>query len=276
VGAGVAGLIAAVMLERRSDEPLLRPATPEDARPFGAVLGVSFLAGAALMATLVDVPLAAQTLLGKDSVGGALVLTRYLLALAVGAVLGGFLVRVAGERAVAVAGLTLAALAYWLVAGWPADVLAARHVLGPVSLPRLDVDLILAGLGLGLVIAPLAASALGLTAAAYHGAASAALVLARMMGMLVGIAALTAWGLHRFQGLTGDLVAPLPFGVPADEFARRLADYQEAVRVALRYEYREIFLITAVLCATAALLSLAIGGRVRDPRRAAEPAGATR
>jgi hypothetical protein len=94
--------------------------------------------------------------------------------------------------------------------------------------------------------------------------------------MLVGIAALPAWGLHRFQQLTGDLVAPLPFGLPADVFARRLADYQAAVQVALRSEYREIFLITAVLCATAALLSLAISGRVRDPRRAAEPTGVTR
>jgi MFS family permease len=276
VGAGAAGLIVAVALERRADQPLLRPATGRNVGAFGAVLGVSFLAGAALMATLVDVPLIAQTLLGKDSVGGALVLTRFLLALAVGAVLGGALVRPAGERSVAAAGLALAALAYWLVAGWPAEVLSARHDLGPVSVPRLDADLVLAGLGLGLVIAPLASSALRLTEPAQHGVASAAVVLARMMGMLVGIAALTAWGLHRFQQLTSDLVAPLPFGVPADVFARRLAVYREAVQAALRAEYREIFLITAAICAAAALLSLAVGGRTRAPARVRDRAVATR
>jgi hypothetical protein len=106
--------------------------------------------------------------------------------------------------------------------------------------------------------------------------ASAAVVLSRMMGMLVGIAALTAWGLHRFQQLTSDLVAPLPFGIPADVFARRLAGYQEAVQAALRTEYREIFLITAALCAAAAALAVAIGGGVRESGRTAEPAAAIR
>jgi hypothetical protein len=106
--------------------------------------------------------------------------------------------------------------------------------------------------------------------------ASAAVVLARMMGMLVGIAALTAWGLHRFQDLTRDLIPPLPFGLPADVFARRLAVYQDAVRAALRAEYREIFLITAAICGAAVVLSLAIGRRSRDPSPVTESVAATR
>jgi hypothetical protein len=191
-------------------------------------------------------------------------------------VAGGLLVRTAGERIVAAAGLALAAVAYWLVAGWPADVLAARHALGPFTVPRLDADLVLAGFGLGLVVAPLASAALRLTAAAQHGVASAAVVLSRMMGMLVGIAALSAWGLHRFQDLTRDLVPPLPFGLPADVFARRLAVYRAAVQAALRAEYREIFLITAAICGVAVVLSLAIGGRSREPSPATEPAAVTR
>jgi hypothetical protein len=81
--------------------------------------------------------------------------------------------------------------------------------------------------------------------------------------MLLGISALSAWGFHRFHSLTADLQPPLPFLMPADEFARRLAEYRAAVEEALRTEYREIFWITAGLCALGAVLALATAVRER-------------
>ncbi|MBC6463897.1 MFS transporter [Actinomadura alba] len=253
----LAGLLLAVVFacwEARARTRLL-DLTGVRRGPLLATLGVSFVSGAALMVTLVDVQLIAQTMLGKDSTGGALLLSRFLVALSLAALAGGLLARWIGERWTVVAGMTIAAAGYLLVAGWPVDVAAARH--GP--LPRLDVDLAVAGAGLGLVIAPVSSAVLRLMPASRHGAASAALVVARMMGMLIGVAALSAWGFHRFQSLTANLATPLPFGVPPEEYARQVAAYRTALTDALHIEYREIFLITAGLCLAGALLGLALG-----------------
>lgn len=259
-GAGtlVAALVVLVAFagwEARARHRLLDPAGVRWP-PFVAGLAVSFGAGCALMVTLVDVQLFAQTLLSRNATGGTLLLTRFLIALPVGALAGGWLAVRLPERWVSMAGLMLAAGGYLLVAGWPTDILTARHTLGPLSLPRLDTDLALAGLGLGLLIAPVSATVLRAIPAAQHGLAAAAVVAARMAGMLIGVAALSAWGLHRFSALTARLDPPLPFGVPAVEYQRQLAAYRQAVDQALLAEYHEIFRITAVVCLAAAATAL--------------------
>ncbi|MFD0541746.1 hypothetical protein ACFQY7_56015 [Actinomadura luteofluorescens] len=146
---------------------------------------------------------------------------------------------------------------YLLIAGWLADLANASY--GP--LPRMDVDLVVTGLGLGLVIAPVSSAVLAFVPAARHGVASAAVVVARMMGMLLGISALTAWGFHRFHALTADLKPPLPFLMSKAEFAEQMKIYDAALQDALRTEYREIFWITAGMCLLGALLALAAGAR---------------
>jgi MFS family permease len=256
-----AGVLALFLLWEAKARARLLDLTGVAKTPFFATLGGSLIAGAALMVTLIDIQLVAQTLLARDSAGGALILTRFLIALPVGALLGGALARGVGEAVVAAFGFLVAAAAYWFISGWPLQILAARYVIGSVSVARLDADLALAGLGLGLVIAPLSAAMLRTVPAIQHGVASAAVVVARTMGMLLGIAALTAWGLHRFQQLTADLTPPLPFGLSDEEFARATATYTLAVQQALRGEYHEIFLVTAALCVLGAVISLALSRR---------------
>lgn len=230
--------------------------------PFFATLLASLVAGAALMVTLVDVQLLAQTTLAIDATGGALILVRFLVALPVGAILGGLLAPRLGERGLTAVGFALSGVAYWLISGWPADILAARHGVLGLDLPRMDTDLALAGLGLGLVIAPLSSVMLRVVPSVQHGVASAAVVVARTMGMLIGVAALAAWGLHRFQEITADLIPPLPPPGPlTQEFANQIAAYQVAVQAAALSEYKEIFAVTAILCGVGAVIALALAAR---------------
>ncbi|MEU8117144.1 MFS transporter [Spirillospora sp. NPDC049024] len=265
LGAGAAVLAVFVLWEIRSRTRLLDLSGVRRG-PLLATLGVSLLSGAALMVTLVDVVLVAQTVLHKDATDGALLLTRFLVALPVAAVAGGLVARRVGERWPMAVGMAVSAGGYLLIAGWPADLASASY--GP--LPRMDVDLVVTGLGLGLVIAPVSSAVLAFVPAARHGVASAAVVVARMMGMLLGISALTAWGFHRFHALTADLKPPLPFLMSKDEFARQLKTYNAALQDALRTEYQEIFWITAGMCLLGAILALAAGG----PRGAGMPEGA--
>src|SRR5205085_1896008 len=134
----------------------------------------------------------------RTPLGGAVFLAWFLMGLPVGALIGGFLTLRIGERATAMGGMALSAAAFWLVAGWPVAIERARHHVGPLSLPRADVDLVLAGLGLGLVIAPVTSAVLRASNPEQHGVASASVVVGRMLGMLIGIAGTAAWGLHRF------------------------------------------------------------------------------
>jgi multidrug resistance protein len=255
VAAGVAVLIAFGVQQWRSPVRLLEP----DGvlwRPFAAGLVASLAAGAVLMVTLVDVQLLAQTLLDLDSAGGALLLLWFLIGLPAGALVGGLLASRYGERLPAAVGFAAAAAGYFWIGR---------------SVPDIEPGLALAGFALGVTIAPLSSAALRTTPEDRHGTAAAVVVVARMMGMLVGVAALTSWSLHRFQTATADLDTPLPFGISDAEFLARQADYLAALDAALAVQYADVFTAAAGICAAAALVAVALPGHpgkaTADPRR---------
>lgn len=255
IGAAVAA-VAFFAWEKIARTRLLEPAGVHF-RPLLAALGASLAAGAALMVTLVNVELFGQGVLGQDQNQAAFLLLRFLIALPIGALIGGWLATKVGDRIVAFLGLMIAAGGYWLVAQWPVDLLSARHDLGIFTLPTLDTDLAIAGIGLGLVIGPLTSAALRVVPAAQHGIASAAVVVARMIGMLIGIAALSAWGLYRFN----QYLQTVPMRPGADTLAERLAAEAARYREAYVMQYSDIFTVTVIVCVVGALLGLLIGGR---------------
>ncbi len=266
VGGALLVAIAFVVWERFARTRLIEPRGVR-VTPFLAALGTSTCAGAALMVTLVNVELFGQGVLGKDQIGAAFLLLHFLVALPIGALVGGWLATRVGDRTIAVAGMLIAAFAYWLVSKWGLDVLSARHQLGPVSLPTFGTDLALAGLGLGLVIGPLTSAALRVVPAAQHGIASSLVVVSRMTGMLIGVAALSAWGLYRFN----QILATLP-SAPADTLAAKVAGEAVRYRTAFAMQYGSIFFITTIVCLAGAFLALFIARR--DQHAADEGAAA--
>lgn len=180
---------ALVVHLRRSRAPLI-PRGALSQRPAWGAVAVSFFVGAALIAALIDIPLFARTTVYPDSqVLAALVLVRFLVALPVGAVLGGWWCRTASAGVVTCVGMLMAATGFVWMTQWGVDSLSS-----PVS----TVPLVLGGLGFGLALAPVNAAMLAATDRSVHGLASAFVVVARMVGMLVGISALTALGMRRF------------------------------------------------------------------------------
>ena len=119
---------------------------------------------------------------------------------------------------------------------------------------RVFLELILAGLGFGLIIAPLSHAVLVLGGLQRRAVAGSLIVLARTVGMVVGLAALTAYGLGRFQRI---FEARGCGSTQPTSLAQQIAALESCSKAALLEEYHELFLITAVICALAAVLALA-------------------
>ncbi|MFV0495483.1 MFS transporter [Mycobacterium sp.] len=244
--------------ERLARTRLIEPAGVRF-RPFLAALGSSVCAGAALMVTLVNVELFGQGVLMMNQTQAAGLLLWFLIGLPTGALLGGWIATRVGDRAVAFVGMLVAAGGYWLISYWRTDLMSRRHdIFGLFTVPAVHSDLLITGLGLGLVIGPLSAAVLRVVPAAQHGIASASVVVARMTGMLIGVAALTAWGLYRFNQILAGLTAAIP---PDATMLERVAAQGQIYLHAFALMYSDIFKVTVAICILGALLGLLIGGR---------------
>jgi MFS family permease len=231
----------------RAPEPLIPRGALRASPAWGAVL-VSALVGAALIAALVDIPLFARLTVYPDSqLDAALVLVRFLAALPVGALVGGWLTHRVGAGQLTAGAMLLAAAGFGWMSTWGATSL--DH-------PMATVPLVLTGFGFGAAIAPINAALLASTASSVHGLASALVVVARMVGMLVGISALTTIGLRRFYAVSDDIPSTTVLcpddPTDCDVYEDRLLDAGLA-------QLEAVFLgaaVCAVLAALAALLTL--------------------
>jgi MFS family permease len=255
LGAAVAALAFAWHV-RRAASPLVPRGALRRTPAWGALL-VSFFVGAALIAALIDIPLFARTTVyPDDQLPAALVLVRFLIALPVGAVAGGYLIRSLSPGLVTAIGMLMAATGFVLMTRWG---------LTTIEEPIANVALVTGGLGFGLALAPVNAALLAFTDDDVHGVASAFVVVSRMVGMLVGISALTTIGLRRYY--SEQLAVP-----PVQEVCdgkSRCKEFSDLLRVAGIAQEHAVFWGAAGCAVVAAVLALVLFRQVKPTRLAA-------
>ncbi|MBU1226890.1 MAG: MFS transporter [Actinobacteria bacterium] len=247
--ASAAALGLFLWLELRSRDPLI------DLRLFAlpnvsAALAINFLAGAVLVVAMVDVPLFVNLVVETDLKAAAVtsgwVLSALTAAMAVAAYLGGLLTEWSWYRPVIMTGLVMSGTGFALM-GW---------LWSPATGPWVMAGhLALLGAGFGLLTAPTNAAVVDAVPAERRGVGGGLVILARLLGLAVGLSGLTAWFLHRFEVLRSTLDLP-----PASDPGYR--DALDAARASVTASaLGETFVFAAALVVVAGLVSLGLRRR---------------
>ncbi|MGH2510289.1 MAG: hypothetical protein ACRDHZ_23175, partial [Ktedonobacteraceae bacterium] len=223
--------------------------------PFSAASLVSLIVGAGLIIAMADIPLYVNTVLSEvvssadiPLVSG-LALLRMTVMIPIGALLGGWLCQRFSCRIVGVVGLLFTALGFYFMSRWPISVDWTLITLSTMT----------AGLGFGLVIAPISTTALNAAHTTQAGIGAAIVTALRMVGMILGLAALTSWGLAYFKELAAQF-RPLPFGATTAQFQQWEHDYAIHVIQSAHSVYNAIFFATMVLSLIGILPALFLWG----------------
>ena len=243
-----------VLVERRIWQPLLANVF---LRSWAFIMAnlTQALVGVSLILAMVTVPLTADTVMLKDPFTGAMWLLRMTGVIPIASVIGGLLVPKLGERPLTVAGLLMVAAGLFFCSRWEIG----------VGDPELTLQLLLAGVGFGLVIAPILHRALQAVGEDYRATAASLVTVARMMGMTLGLAAMSAWGVEHFQVLTSDLELPLQqAGESTEALNARIAQYAEDVNTAGLSVFRAFFRAAAFVSLAAVPFALLWTGTRRN------------
>jgi len=263
----VAG-VAFVWQQRRSAHPLIDRAmfgsgagAPDSNRSAGvlggrnvhAALIVNFVVGAALVIAMVDVPLfvnAVEVDLERSAVVAGWILSALTAAMALMSYVGGRITERTWYGPPIVLGLVAATVGFAVMgATWGAD----------TPYPLLAIQLGVLGAGFGLTTAPTTSAVVDHAAPEHRGSAAAIVMVVRLLGLSVGLSALTAWGLARFNALRGDIELP-PLTDPGFEAALQDASGQlTATSIA------ETFIATAVLLGVGLVIAVVLLARSHTP-----------
>jgi MFS family permease len=183
-------------------------------------LVVNFVVGAALVIAMVDVPLFVNSVevdLERAAVYSGWILSALTAAMALTSYVGGRVTERWWYQPPILLGVAMSTGAYaWMGATWTAD----------TSYPIFGVQLALLGAGFGLTVAPTTSAVVDAAPADQRGAAASLVMVVRLMGLSVGLSALTAWGLARFNELRSTIDLP---GLTDPGFEDAVLEAQESL-----------------------------------------------
>jgi hypothetical protein len=238
--------LAFAVQQRRTPSPLV-PRELFGQSPFRAANAANLCIGAALVVALVEVPLFANVVLHESATTGGLTLLRLTALIPIGAIAGGRLAARVPARTVGVVGMLVSASGFVFLSRWDAG----------IAEPKLSLDLALVGFGFGLVLAPLSGAVLWAARGGNEAVGAAALTTARMVGMMAGLSALTAWGIAEFDRRASRYLLPLPQPSQSEHEYHVLLDrYEDHIAAAALYVFDRLFLVAAGLCALSAVAGL--------------------
>ncbi len=244
VGAAAA-FILFVLYERGHHRPLVRldffklPA-------FAAANVANFLVGVALVIGMAGISIYGQTLFGLTELGAGLLLIQLILPIPVGAVVGGWLADRIGCKITAVVGFLVSAVGYYLVSRWSAD---------PDFWTKLD-SLVITGLGLGFVLGPIGTSATSPVGQRWMATGSALVTVSRMVGMAIGLSAISSWGVRRVSALAAESLATIIRTAEMSEIEYQAKLQNAKLMDATHHVFGEFFLIAAVVIAVGVIAAL--------------------
>jgi MFS family permease len=250
-------VIALIVVELRTTHPLIPLSLFRD-RHFSSANATNGLVGAALMVGMVNVPLQVALIATPErgQFVSAELLGAFCAAMALGGVIGGQIAHRLGYRTVVFVGLLLAGGGYGLMTRWP-------NYLNVAQMAR---DLAIGGLGFGLVIAPVGAAALNAAKAQDLGIASGLVIATRLLGMTIGISALTGWAVSRLNRALINLppLAQKPGESLGDYLSRQqLYATNQAIPVTLSI-IRDTFAVAAIICIVALIPAVFLGRAERE------------
>jgi MFS family permease len=256
----VGALVVALGLGARRRDPLLDPRVYLDP-VYGGAVAVSALTGYALATALIGGAVFVDRVLYGGPAEQRVALGALAGAMAIGALASGWILHRTGIVRISLVGIVAAA----------AGMVLLGTTTSATPLFTLAATLALFGFGFGLTVSPRSTAAVEALGEAAYGVASAAVTVARMLGMAVGLAVLTAFGSERIESLSRavqdsvfrDSVLPAALrGRPLDDglvvdVLERWAAGQAAGILA------GIFLAAGVVTAAALAPALALGLRRR-------------
>jgi MFS family permease len=196
LAAAVVATLIAVRRGLRVADPFLDPRLFAD-RTFSAASLVSLLTGYAFATAIIGAAVFVDRVLYGGPDQQRLALGALAGATAVGALGSGFAVRVLSLRAVTLIGLALAIAGLAAMSRWTPE----------TSIGSVALSLAAFGLGFGLTVTPRSTAAVEAVGRRSFGAASSVVTVARMIGMAVGLAILTAYGSTTIDRLAAQVYA---------------------------------------------------------------------